>query len=118
MVTARFSVLNTRQIQNDLRGIFAQGIDHTVQAHVNLTCQSDPKKMIDNHLIFTGPTAPEVVERLEPLIDDAQKMLCEEYPKDNAVDPEEVNKAKAAKPKAAGRQTNAANQRGRSRVSY
>ena len=100
IVQARLSVLNAKIARSDLIAIQHQpNIDHTIQAYCTLTCESDAKSQYKIGIRFDGYTTQEVVEQLEPLIDVAEALLLEPYPKSMAIDPAEA--AKTAKGKRA-----------------
>ena len=97
VVQAKFSVLNSQDILKDLKGVYAKGVEHTVQAHLTLTCHPDDKRIVKNSLLFEGFVPQEDVDKLTPLIDAAQETLVQAYPESKAVDPAEAKKS-AAKP--------------------
>lgn len=102
LVVARFSIKNTQLIQKDLKAMYAQHqFDHPVQVVSVLTCNPHDGHMIENRLRFQGFTPTEVVEELEPLIDDAQTMLDQPYPNTKAVDPAQAGGKKPARNKKA-----------------
>ena len=100
IVQARLSVLNAMSVKQDLKAIHAQVPDHTIQAHLKLQVEPDPKSQYKASILYEGFTSPEVVEQLEPLIDPAMEMLNAPYPANMAKDPAE---AAAGKDKAASK---------------
>ena len=88
---------NASTIVKDLKGVYAKGVEHTVQAHLTLTCHPDDKRIVKNSLLFEGFVPQEDVDKLTPLIDAAQETLVQAYPESKAVDPAEAKKS-AAKP--------------------
>lgn len=84
----RLSVLNAKTIRQDLQGIMANpNIEHSVQAILTLTCVPDAKSQYKTGLVFEGYAPGEVVERVEPLIEQAEELLNESYPSSMAIDP-------------------------------
>ena len=103
VATVRFSVLNSKDIQKAIQGIYgmvdANGnkqVAHTIQCRTILTVDSDSKRQIINTLKFDGFNPAEVVHQLEPMIDEAEEMLREPYPVDTAVDPASLQEKKGA----------------------
>lgn len=87
----RLSVLNAKLVRQDLQGVLANpNIDHSVQAVLTLTCVPDAKSQYKAGLVFEGYSPADVVERLEPLLEQAELLLQESYPASMAIDPKEA----------------------------